>query len=75
MADIDFFSVAWLIEPEPIEGCEIKCPECNEWSNVSDWAETEVGCEDCGSHEAIGCPKCGEEIDHVYSDGVESRKL
>lgn len=44
------------------------CPECKEWSPQKDWVETEVACEDCGSHEAYKCPKCGEPIDIVYND-------
>lgn len=43
----------------------VTCPECNEESPEEDWQETEVGCEDCGSHPAIRCPKCGEAFDAV----------
>ena len=32
--------------------------------------DTEVGCEDCGSHSAIECPKCGKCYDHVWGDAV-----
>ena len=29
--------------------------------------DTEVVCEDCGSHSAIRCPECDELYDQVYS--------
>ncbi len=48
-----------------------KCPECNNWSNVADWAECEPYCEDCGSHDGRRCPICGTEYDHVW----DSEKL
>ena len=43
-----------------------KCPECLETTPVDDWQETETYCEDCGSHDARRCPKCGETFDHVW---------
>ena len=64
----------WDMKPEPTEGCEIKCPECNEWTKYTEWTETEVGCEDCGSHAAIRCPKCDEDFDHVGSREFEVRE-
>lgn len=60
-------------EIEPFEGCEIKCPDCGKWSNHKDWTETEVPCEECGSHDAIQCPKCFENIDHVFAPKLEVR--
>lgn len=59
MFDHDEFS------PELKEGCSIECPECKEFSHHNEWVEAEVGCEDCGSHAAMKCPKCD-----VYFDGV-----
>jgi hypothetical protein len=44
------------------------CPECDQVSNVSDWRETTVGCEDCGEHDARECPLCHERLDIVYDD-------
>lgn len=46
----------------------IKCPECGEVTNEKEWTESEVGCEDCGSHSAMQCPECGHRIDMVFSD-------
>ncbi len=43
-----------------------RCPECLEWSDPDTWDDTESGCEDCGSHSAIDCPRCGERFDHVW---------
>jgi len=50
------------------ENSEILCPECEEWSSQKDWYETEVGCEDCGSHIAVGCPLCRNAFDTVFYD-------
>jgi predicted amidophosphoribosyltransferase len=41
------------------------CPACDK---DVDWTETEIGCEDCGTHMAILCPKCGIIFDTVYID-------
>ena len=56
----------FVFEPELEEASEIFCPQCEEWSFQEDWYETEVGCEDCGSHRALGCPKCEIPFDTVY---------
>lgn len=39
------------------------CPECK--NNTTFKAGYEVGCEDCGSHEAVECEECGERFDSV----------
>lgn len=44
----------------------IRCCECGEVTPSSDWEECEVGCEDCGSHDGIKCPHCGEAYDYVW---------
>ncbi len=49
------------ILPEDI----VTCPVCNLEDLGKDWEETEVGCEDCGSHPAIKCPNCEEKFDHI----------
>ena len=47
----------------------MKCPECKyelteeEASKDDCW----VGCEDCGEHPAVKCPKCEELIDVIYN--------
>ena len=52
---------------------ELKCPECKEVSFAKDWRAGETGCEDCGSHSAVFCPKCDEPFDHVWGyDKIES---
>jgi Zn finger protein HypA/HybF involved in hydrogenase expression len=64
---IDYSVFDWFTyEPELEENSEILCPVCDEWSSKNEWYETEVGCEDCGSHIAIGCPVCRESFDSVY---------
>lgn len=55
------------------EGCELKCPECGEWSSHKEWKETSVYCEDCGEHAAMRCSRCDEVFDHVWSKTFECR--
>ncbi len=64
---------SWNFEPELVEGCEIECPECNEYSIYSDWSMASVPCEDCGEHSAIRCPKCDTVFDHVWSPTFKTR--
>ena len=52
-------------DPKLKEGDEIQCPSCKEWSTHEEWDETEVYCDLCGSHSAIGCLKCEDVFDHV----------
>ncbi len=56
----------WDFEPDLFEGCEIFCPDCKDWSSHEEWSEGEIGCELCGSHSALICPKCDEYFDHVH---------
>lgn len=32
------------------------------------WEETEVGCDDCGTHPAVRCDACGQVLDLIYED-------
>lgn len=52
-----------------------QCPECKEVSDSTLWEETEVGCEDCGSHPALRCPKCDTGIDMIFynTEDLESK--
>ena len=63
----------WNIVPDPSDASEVQCPECKEWSPLAEWTESEVGCEDCGSHAAMVCPECGEKFDHVHGPVFASR--
>ena len=45
---------------------DVRCNECMEFSPISEWIEGSVGCDDCGDHSTMECPKCGYEEDHVY---------
>ncbi|ARO54044.1 hypothetical protein B2G69_07725 [Methylorubrum zatmanii] len=54
--------------PDPKAELGYVCPECKAWSHISQWRETEVGCEDCGDHPALRCPECEEDIDTVFTD-------
>jgi hypothetical protein len=47
---------------------KIQCPECKAISDEEEWRESEVSCEDCGSHPSRVCPKCFEHIDTVYKE-------
>lgn len=61
---------------ENFEYAILVCPACREVSQTIEWADCEVGCEDCGDHPAIECPKCGERFDHVWGyDKVEETTL
>lgn len=73
MKDYEEIFWAWEFDPELTENSEILCPECHEWSHVSEWRESEVGCEDCGSHAAIVCPLCDEYHDHIFAETFQSR--
>ena len=33
-----------------------------------EWAEGEVGCEDCGTHPAVYCENCETLVDLVFED-------
>ncbi|MCJ2114179.1 hypothetical protein MKK64_23710 [Methylobacterium sp. E-025] len=44
------------------------CPECKAWSSVTLWKDTEVLCDECGTHGAIRCPLCEEDVDTVFND-------
>jgi len=73
--EIEDFKFLWSIVPiENLkEGCELKCPDCNEWSIHKEWQSTYAPCEYCGEHEAMECPKCHEVFDHVFTETIECR--
>lgn len=58
--DVDRADPRWLCPPW--------AAGCGRVSLVAEWDETEVGCEECGSHVARRCPHCGEAIDAVWAD-------
>jgi len=64
---------AWRFEPELQEKSEVLCPECKEWSDISDWSEGSVFCELCGEHATMVCPKCEEQFDHVGYEIFKTR--
>ena len=43
---------------------------CFQPPHVHEWADCEVGCEDCGSHPGLRCtdPACGAELDLIRDD-------
>ena len=54
-----------------LETFKIKCPKCGfRETDVEKFADTEVGCEDCGTHTAIKCPKCERYFEHVWHGDV-----
>jgi transcription initiation factor IIE alpha subunit len=68
----DFFGIRF--EPAFVEGCEIECTECKQFSLAEEFIETEIyGCELCGTHSGATCPKCGEDIDLVHTDKLITR--
>ncbi|KQO91643.1 protein of unknown function [Methylorubrum extorquens] len=54
--------------PDPKAELGYVCPGCEQWSPVGLWKESEVGCEDCGSHSAMRCPLCEADHDEIYTD-------
>lgn len=72
---IEQLKFAWTFEPVLKEGSEIQCPECKEFSHHDDWIQTSAGCELCGDHDAIECPKCGEYFDHVFSPTFVTKSI
>lgn len=69
--DICFYKKLFCI---PFKSKEIRCPECKDWSKYSEWRIGNVGCQDCGDHTALVCPRCDEPTDHVWSeDKFESK--
>lgn len=53
-----------LFVPDSVES--VRCPECGVTTSADEWTESVVGCEVCGEHSAIRCPKCGEDFEHVW---------
>jgi len=51
-------------EPDP--DAFYRCPDCEEFSKG--WVESEVGCEDCGSHPGMTCPVCDWRVDLIYNE-------
>jgi DNA-directed RNA polymerase subunit RPC12/RpoP len=54
-------NVDWFPDGDPLP-----CPECKAAVPREAWEDTEVGCEDCGTHAAIRCPECGQTFEHVW---------
>lgn len=64
---------AWKFTALVTDSCAIRCPDCGELSPLADWQESEVCCEDCGSHAAMKCPRCSAKFDHVWGPTFEVR--
>ena len=48
-----------------------KCVKCGFIGTDDEYIETEVYCEDCGSHGAYECPQCEEVYDVVWDNREE----
>lgn len=57
----------WKFSHPITDDSVIRCQDCKEFSPIAEWREGEAGCEDCGSHAAMICPRCGGFIDHVWA--------
>lgn len=66
---------SWDFIPPLVEGGQIFCFHCKQWSVHSDWKEGESFCEDCGEHSAIFCPECYTYYDYVWDTGIPTRIL
>lgn len=61
--EIDHFKFA---QPgKPTQNAVIQCPGCSEWIPIEEWKPVEIGCDLCGSHDGILCPKCDDCFDQV----------
>lgn len=56
----------YQVDPEDTEPCW--CRKCGATTVMNTWRNTEVGCEDCGSHPAIACPECDEIYDMIHNN-------
>lgn len=60
------------MEIDFVKSEKVICPECKKESSKCDWADSEVPCDDCGSHFATVCPLCEEHFDSVWGyDKIE----
>ncbi len=50
-----------------------KCIYCHQTSPRDEFTDTEVGCDDCGSHGALLCPKCNKAMDLIYNKLEEDK--
>jgi len=69
---LDFFTFNGVEDVD--DDTELMCPNCQRWSGIMRWRETEVGCEDCGSHDALECPECYSPFDHVFCPPFGARQ-
>ena len=68
--DINYLE-GFKFNKEPYEGCSIKCAECGNSNNYTEWKEIELGCEECRTHDGLECPICGECYDYVWGPILE----
>lgn len=47
---------------------DAKCVHCLAVVDEDGFIETEVECEECGSHSALECPECGYVYDLAYEE-------
>jgi hypothetical protein len=61
----------WKFTKKPADDSEVKCPECEIFSPLSEWTDGEGSkwCETCGYHNVMSCPKCGYEVEHINQNG------
>lgn len=65
----------WAFTVPPTDSCDVQCPraECGAWSALTAWSVEEVDCDTCGEHDAMVCPVCAWEHDHVSAGQLPLR--
>jgi len=53
------------------ENSLIICPECGETTKLVEWIDGERDCESCGGHFGLGCPRCEDFLDSVFTSKIE----
>jgi hypothetical protein len=43
----------------------IECIECETWSGLDEWKESETGCDTCGTHQSFYHESCGANYDSI----------
>ena len=48
----------WQFTPPPFDGCEIRCPACQQWSSHHEWGSVTPQSDHTAALGALACPRC-----------------
>ena len=65
----------WNFKPPLTEESSILCPKCEKYTKLEFWETANSPCEDCGDHDAIKCPKCGERFDMLEDVTFKTKRF